>query len=61
METKNFDLASQPVCEQNRPEDLNSDPKSGLESQLKPLPRFANREDSGKLGNCCSNRIMQIE
>ena len=49
METKTFNLAQQPVCEQNRPEEINSDPKSWSESQLRSLPRFANREVSVKL------------
>ena len=48
MEIENFNLVSQPVCELNRPEEINSDPKSWLESQLRPLPRFANRKVSMK-------------
>ena len=46
METETFDLAQQPVCELYRLEETNLNTKRCPESQLRPLPRFANREAS---------------
>ena len=56
METEIFDLAQQPVCEQNRLGKTNLNLKSRSESQLRSLPRFANREVSATL-----TRIESVE